>query len=98
MTPEQFLQEVRDRAAFGHMVKTSTHAIEKMRERNLTSRMVLNVLRRADELHDGIQWNNDYGNWQGKIVGTTAGTRLAIVCGISDGDLYVSVVTTYKTG
>ncbi|WP_336421575.1 DUF4258 domain-containing protein [Roseovarius sp. D22-M7] len=79
------------------MVLFTDHAEDKMEERDITRRMVLKALSRCDSLEDPT-WRVDLSNWEGKVVGTSAGARIAIVCAIRGDDLVVTVVTTHPAG
>lgn len=76
------------------MVLFTDHAEERMVERDITRRMVLNALS-CCELLDGPSWQPTNANWESKVVGTAAGVRIAIVCAVKDGDLIVTIVTTH---
>lgn len=79
------------------MVRFTDHAEDQMGERDITRRMVLNALPRC-ELESDPKWEADKANWVAKVVGTSAGVRIAVVCAVNDGDLIVTVVTTHHAG
>lgn len=96
MNEAQFVERVQDYARFHHMVMITDHALERMVQREITRRMVIKVLEKGT-LSAGPKWNTDKSNWEGKLNGTVAGTRLSVVCAIREGAMTVTVVTAHKS-
>lgn len=94
MSPERFQAEVRDRARFSHMVVLTDHVRERMAERELTLRQVLNALRKGT-LEDGPQRNDRHATWEGTMTCFGTGRRISVVCALSDREAVVIAVTVY---
>lgn len=94
MRPDEFEKEVRDRAAFSHMVGFTTHALERATERGITTRQILNVLRKGS-LADGPTLSLEHGDVEGVMEYFGTGRRLRVVCALRDENLEITVVTAF---
>lgn len=94
MSPERFEAEVRDRARFSHMVALTDHVRNKMAERELTLRQVLNTLRKGT-LEKGPDRNDRHATWEGVMTHYGTGRRISVVCALRDREAVVFAVTVY---
>lgn len=97
MLPPAFLKEVRNRAAFSHMVIFSDHGVERATTRQITTREVLNVLLKG-RIEDGPTWNAEYDNFEGLLRHYVAGRDLCVAVALLNGSLMVKVITAYPKG
>lgn len=95
MSPADFIAQVKDRAAFSHMVGFTEHAVERMEERGITRRMVLRVLANGTIDSKRLKYSAQHASWSAPVVGIAAGMQITVVCSIASGDLYVTVITAY---
>ena len=96
MNAALFVENVKNYVRFHHMVNITDHARERMVERDISRRMVIRVLEKGT-LHSGPKWSAENANWEGKMNGSVAGTRLSVVCAIKEGAMTVTVVTAHKS-
>lgn len=97
MNAHTYEAHVKDYASVHHMVGFTDHAQHRMKERDVTRRMVLRVLEKGS-LAKGPTWNTDYATWEGKMQGVAAGSMVSVVCAIADGQMTVTVVTVHRGG
>lgn len=94
MTDVEFVDLVRAICADSANVKFSRHAIDRMREREITRKQVLSTLRSGhltEPVHLSIQ-----GDWKGTFSHTTAGDRINVAATIKKvGKMIVLVITTF---
>jgi hypothetical protein len=97
MTPQAFESAVKNYAKMLHMVNPTVHCLERMRERDITPRMVQRAILNGS-LRKNPCWDRDCADWVGEMQGVAAGVELVVVCAIKDGVMTVTVVTTYPVG
>lgn len=94
MRPDQFEAEVRRRSRPSHMVVWSVHAKENMEKRGITTRQVINVLRKGS-LAEGPTWSDRHGDWEGKMQYHGTGREITVVFAMAERVETVEVVTAY---
>ena len=97
MTAQVWEAQVRDRAAFLHMIGITDHCIRRMNERGITRRHIQRVLQNGT-IAKGPEWDGEHASWVGSMRGVAAGMELVAVCAIEGGVMTVTVVTTYPVG
>ncbi len=94
MSAQDFVDQVRDRARFSHMVRQTEHLKQRMAERDITIRQVLTVLRKGT-LAEGPTINREYGTYEGKMKRHATGREITVVCAIQGESLTVIAMTVY---
>lgn len=94
MRPEEFESEVRSRAAFSHMVGFSDHALARAEQRGITTRQILNTLRKGS-VQKGPEYSASKGNHEGTMEYFGAGRRLRVVCALDGEKLTITVITAF---
>lgn len=94
MRPDEFEQEVRARAAFSHMVGYTEHALGKAMERGITTRQILNTLRKGTILK-GPTYDAAEKNYVGTMEYFGTGRRVRVVCALDDHKLTITVITAF---
>lgn len=94
MRPHEFEAEVKDRAKVSHMIFQTDHLKEKMIERGITSRQVLNVLRKGS-VSKGPDWNEATASNEGHMTYHGTGREITVRCAIRNSDLFIFGITTY---
>jgi len=94
MSPDRFQAEVRDRARFTHMVVLTEHVRNRMAERELSQRQVLNTLR-SGTLEKGPSRNDRHATWEGVMTYFGTGRRISVVCALRDREAVVIAVSVY---
>jgi Domain of unknown function (DUF4258) len=90
--PETIRDLVRRLAADSENVKWSNHAQERMVERGITDKVVMDVLRSGDPKGD-IEPGTNAGEWKVKMVRTVKGRREVGVVVVTVGNEYLLVKT-----
>lgn len=94
MPVHRFETIVRERAKFSHMVVQTDHLKQRMDERDVSFRQVLNVLRKGNI--NGIPtWNPPKASYEGKMKYHGTGREVSVHCAIRESNLYVFAVTVY---
>lgn len=94
MTPHRFEEEVHQPAKFSHMVVQTDHLGERMRERGITFRQVLNALRKGS-LKRPPRFNGSHATYEGEMTYHGTGREITVVCAIRRNELIVFAVTVY---
>lgn len=94
MRQDEFESEVRSRSKFSHMVGFTDHARDRAKERDISLRQMLNALRKG-QVCASPTYDAAHGTWAGTMEYHGTGRRVRVTCAIDDGDLTVTVVTTF---
>ncbi|MEM6649324.1 MAG: DUF4258 domain-containing protein [Pseudomonadota bacterium] len=86
--------KVREITQNSSCVLFTSHALERMKQRDVTTRHVMNVLRKG-HIYDDPIWNNKHQNWSVNILQRTAGAEIEIVAAI-DWPSKLMVVTVIR--
>lgn len=65
----------------GGRVTYARHTMERMEERDITNKQVMEVLRRG-EITQGPTYSTEYQNWKFRMEANTAGENIAVVAAI----------------
>lgn len=93
LRPETFRDLVRRLAADTANIKWSQHALDRMDERGITDKTVLDVLRLGD-VRGSLEAGRSAGEWKGKMVRQVNGRREvgAIVVTVRNARLFLKTV------
>lgn len=94
MNATQFERTVKDRAAFSHEVVVTDHARERMLERDISQRQLLNVLRKGAAI-SSPKWDPSKASYVATMSYVSAGAHLEAVCAIRDNSVQVFVITAF---
>ena len=57
--------------------------------------MVLRALANGTIGGKRLKYSAEHGSWSALVVGIAAGMQITVVCSITGGDLYFTVITAY---
>ena len=92
LTDDTAIALVRELAAEGGRVVFTSHARQRMVERDVSSQQVLNVLLRG-QISESVTWKQDRQNYHLSIRALTAGDEVTVGCVIEVEMLMGQVVT-----
>ncbi|PJK07968.1 hypothetical protein CO610_07330 [Lysobacteraceae bacterium NML95-0200] len=91
LTDTEALKMVRDLAAEGGRVVFSEHARQRMRQRDVSTQQVMQVLLRG-EVVEPVRWDSERRNYRLKLRALTAGEDVEVPCAIDVEQLMGQVV------
>lgn len=94
MRADEFEAHVKHRAAMSHMVLMTDHIKERMTERDISQRQVLNVMRKGS-CGKNPSFNEAKACYEGKMRYTGSGREIVVVCAIVQSNLVVTAITVY---
>lgn len=94
MTADEFERQVRDRARFSHMVLMTDHIKQRMMERHISQRQILNALRKGFCGGDP-KFNDLKASYEGQMRYTGTGREIVVACAIMESNLFVTAITVY---
>lgn len=94
MNDHLFLKILHETAQDSSNVRFFAHALERMEQRQITPRQVVETLRRGFLAEPVAQ--DIYGDWVGKVLHTSAGDRINVVAKLKKHEgHFILVITTY---